>query len=139
MSETDDCIRRLSKMYQDGTLSIQYPELFPNTNLTPNQIQSIIATLEAKQIIKASYLPRYEYSRDEIITPNQIQILPGVIDAELKLIDAESKVVIPYSWDDLWRRFKSKPIFSLPSFVISVTIIILTILYFIWPELAPKQ
>ena len=87
MSDTEDCIRRLSKMYQDGTHSVSWDQLFPDTNLTHSQIQSKVQFLESKLIIKCNYRPRHIFKRDELIIPENIQILPGVIDAADAQID----------------------------------------------------
>ncbi|MEZ6130355.1 MAG: hypothetical protein R3C59_16855 [Planctomycetaceae bacterium] len=118
MSETEDCIERLSKLYQNGTRSIPYSELFPNSNLSHNQKASIIQTLEDKKIIKTVSAPSYVYRKDQVSTPDKIQILSGVLDAKTTITNK-------YSYDWWIKKYKPNPVIG------TFLIIVLVVTFFI--------
>jgi len=124
MSDTDDYIRRLSKMFQAGTRTISTSHLFPNTELNHQQIQSIVEILESKQAIRCTYQMGQ-------ITPYQIQILPGCVAAE-------SQIKSRYSFEGLKNTFQSHPVTGIILFIIVAVCAGLGVIKLIWPELFPE-
>jgi len=76
--QINTCIRLLAKSYTSGQRIISISDLFPKTKLSQSQIQAVVEILQAKQVIKSTYQMGQ-------LTPYQIQILPGVVDAESQI------------------------------------------------------
>lgn len=114
MSETEDCLRRLSKMYQDGTHTISWSQLFHDTKLTQNQMKSVIDTLVAMQAIKIT-------NQMGQLLPYQIDILPGSVDAT-------SKIRSQYSFENWQRKYKDHPVIGTIIFLVFVAVLILGVL-----------
>jgi hypothetical protein len=121
MSDTDDCIQRLSKMYQDGTRTISWSQLLPDTKLTQRQIQSIVEILQLKSVIKSVY-------QQGQLLPYQIDILPGSVEAA-------SQIKNPYSFDELKRKTLSSTVFGIAAFIGFVILAIVGFAKYIWPKL----
>jgi hypothetical protein len=108
-------------MYQDGTRTISWSQLLPDTKLTQRQIQSIVEILQLKSVIKSVY-------QQGQLLPYQIDILPGSVEAA-------SQIKNPYSFDELKRKTLSSTVFGIAAFIGFVILAIVGFAKYIWPKL----